>query len=281
MNNNRDRLATLQTQISTGKTFQDPSENPSAAAGVLTIKSTLLASEGYLTNAEIINSWLDATDEALNNLTAVTIQARSLILRGLNDTLDSQERLGALAPEMDGLIDQAITTGNTSHMDRYIFAGFQTSTKPFEYSTTVPNTVEYHGDAGIMNQELGPGQSVAVNTNGNTAFSPVITALIRARNALQANDRTELEAGLTDLQNALSPINDAISTNGTKMRHVDTVVARLEKTNVSLKSLLSKREDVNMAEAIAQLSSQETSYQAVLEVSQRAISALNLFDVLQ
>jgi hypothetical protein len=36
-----------------------------------------------------------------------------------------------------------------------------------------------------------------------------------------------------------------------------------------------------MAEAIAQLSSQETSYQAVLEVSQRAISALNLFDVLQ
>jgi len=36
-----------------------------------------------------------------------------------------------------------------------------------------------------------------------------------------------------------------------------------------------------MAEAVAMLTSQETTYKAVLEVGQRAISALNLFDVLQ
>ena len=65
------------------------------------------------------------------------------------------------------------------------------------------------------------------------------------------------------------------------MRQVTTTIDHLEKTNLSLKSLLSEKEDVNMAEAIAMMQAQETTYQAVLEVGQRAISALNLFDVLQ
>ena len=65
------------------------------------------------------------------------------------------------------------------------------------------------------------------------------------------------------------------------MRQVDAAIDHLGKTNLTLKSLLSEREDVNMAEAIAMMQGQETTYQAVLEVGQRAISALNLFDVLQ
>jgi hypothetical protein len=50
---------------------------------------------------------------------------------------------------------------------------------------------------------------------------------------------------------------------------------------IETQSLLSKNEDVNMAEGIAQLANQETTYNAVLEVSKRAISALSLFDYLR
>jgi hypothetical protein len=44
--------------------------------------------------------------------------------------------------------------------------------------------------------------------------------------------------------------------------------------------VLSQKQDANLAEAISMLKNQETSYQVVLEVSQRAISALTLFDYL-
>jgi hypothetical protein len=45
--------------------------------------------------------------------------------------------------------------------------------------------------------------------------------------------------------------------------------------------LLSKKEDVNVAEAIVLLTGEKTTFDAVLEVSQRAISALSLFDYIQ
>jgi len=71
------------------------------------------------------------------------------------------------------------------------------------------------------------------------------------------------------------------ATNGARQRQVSSSKDHLELANLSLKNLLSDKEDVNMAEAVAMLSSQETTYKAVLEVGHRAISALNLFDVLQ
>ena len=63
-------------------------------------------------------------------------------------------------------------------------------------------------------------------------------------------------------------------------RNKKTVTERIEKTQLEIKSLLSKKEDVNMAEAIVNLRRQETVYQSVLEVGHRAISAMSLFDML-
>jgi len=65
------------------------------------------------------------------------------------------------------------------------------------------------------------------------------------------------------------------------MRQVDSAANFLETVKLETKSLLSEKEDTNMAEGIALLANQQTTYQAVLEVSQRAISALSLFDYLR
>jgi flagellin-like hook-associated protein FlgL len=55
----------------------------------------------------------------------------------------------------------------------------------------------------------------------------------------------------------------------------------LESVKLETQSLLSENEDINLAESIALLANQQTTYEAVLEVSQRAISALSLFDYLR
>jgi flagellin-like hook-associated protein FlgL len=166
-------------------------------------------------------------------------------------------------------------------MGKYIFSGYQINTKPYEVSSVDPNIVEYHGDAGIMQHDLGPGQTISTNVNADIALSALFNAVIKARNALLANDRSELDASLANLKSAEGFVSEIRATNGARMRQVDAAIDHLGKTNLTLKSLLSEREDVNMAEAIAMMQGQETTYQAVLEVGQRAISALNLFDVLQ
>jgi flagellar hook-associated protein 3 FlgL len=244
MNANKERLTALQNLVASGKQFQSASDNPARAAASLTLKSSLQTGQNYLNNAGEINAWMETTDLAISQITDLITKATTAVTKGLSDTIGADERRTALAPEVDMLLENAISVANTSHLGKYIFSGYQINTKPYEVSSVDPNIVEYHGDAGIMQNDLGPGQSISTNVNANSALSTLFNAVIKARNALLANDH-------------------------------------LGKTNLTLKSLLSEREDVNMAEAIAMMQGQETTYQAVLEVGQRAISALNLFDVLQ
>jgi flagellar hook-associated protein 3 FlgL len=281
MNANKERLTALQNLVASGKQFQSASDNPARAAASLTLKSSLQTGQNYLNNAGEINAWMETSDLAISQLSDVITKVNTAITKGLSDTIGADERRTALAPEVDMLLENAISVANTSHMGKYIFSGYQINKKPYEVSSVDPNVVEYQGDSGIMLQDLGPGQSIATNVNANSALSALFNAVIKARNALLANDRTELDTSLTNLKDAEDLVSEIRATNGARMRQVDAAIDHLGKTNLTLKSLLSEREDVNMAEAIAMMQGQETTYQAVLEVGQRAISALNLFDVLQ
>ena len=79
----------------------------------------------------------------------------------------------------------------------------------------------------------------------------------------------------------MDTISQYRASNGARMREVDSAANFLESVKIETKSMLSENEDLNMAEGIALLANQQTTYEAVLEVSQRAISALSLFDYLR
>ncbi len=280
MNANKERLTALQNLVASGKQFQSASDNPARAASSITLKSSLQSGQNYLNNASEINSWMQTSDLAISQLSDLVTKASTAITKGLSDTIGASERSNALAPELEMLLENAISVANTSHMGKFIFSGYQTDTKPYEESTTNPDVINYRGDAGIMQHDLGPGQTISTNVDANPAFTALFNALVRAKNALLNDDRNELSASLTNLKTAEDLVGEVRATNGARMRQVDSAINHLEKTNLTLKSLLSEKEDVNMAEAIAMMQGQETTYQAVLEVGQRAISALNLFDFL-
>ena len=118
------------------------------------------------------------------------------------------------------------------------------------------------------------------NVNGEDTFTALFEAIINAREALQSDQTDTIQAAVDQLENAVQIVNEASTTNGARQSQTRLVKDRLEKTQVELKNLLSYKEDVNMAEAISNYNYQQTIYQTVLEVGQRAISALSLFDLL-
>ncbi|NOH01742.1 MAG: hypothetical protein HND47_07170 [Chloroflexi bacterium] len=105
--------------------------------------------------------------------------------------------------------------------------------------------------------------------------------LILAVNALKQNDTTSLAAILTNLRSSLDVMDQYRTSNGARLRQVESAADFLETMKIETQSLLSKNDDINMAEGIALLANQQTTYGVVLEVSQRAISALSLFDYLK
>lgn len=293
MSSNLERLGKLQGKLSSMKQFQVASEDPARASVSLSLRSNLHTMESYADTAEVTKNWMTATDNALDQLEQIGIRAANLIQRALNDTFSGSERATAMGTEMQDLLNQAIELGNTSMNDQFIFAGYQVNSKAFELvddTTTLldykgdpftPKVVNYLGDQGIMQRSLGPDQSVALNVRGDQALEGFFQNLVLASNALIQNDKTSMETVLTSLQSSSDSIDQYRTSNGARLRQVDSAASFLETMKIETQSLLSKNEDLNMAEGIAQLAYQETTYQAVLEVSQRAISALSLFDYLR
>ncbi len=303
MAENLEKVSKLQEKLASTKQFQVASEDPTNASASLSLRSQLQTLNSYTDAAEMTQNWMAASDNAFDQLEQIAVRANNLILRGLNDSLSGSERALSIAPEMQDLVNSAVEIGNTSVNGQYIFSGYQLNQKAFSLSdsaTTLtdyqgnaftPKVVNYLGDTGSMQRNLGPDQSVTLNVRGDQAIWGFLQNLIQASNALLQNniqdtgnpatDPINLQSTLTGLKSSLGTLDQYRTSNGARMRQVDSAANFLESIKLETKSLLSDKEDTNMAEGIALLANQQTTYQAVLEVSQRAISALSLFDYLR
>jgi flagellar hook-associated protein 3 FlgL len=283
MASNLENMTRLQNVVASQGQISKASDDPVTASLSLSLTSSLKGLADYQNTATQAGEWLSSNDFSMGKMSEAAIRAIGLVTSGLNDTEGTVER-GSYANELDGILKQVLDLANTNNQGQYIYSGYQINTKPFELveSTVagVPDSIVYHGDSGVMTRSLGPGQSVNISVDGNSAFTPLMNTLIAARDALNANDMTTLRTSLSDLQTASDTLDAAMGTNGTRMRQVDQVSDYLSQSAVEMKAVLSQKQDANLAEAISMLKNQETSYQVVLEVSQRAISALTLFDYL-
>ncbi len=320
MADGQEKISKLRERVATQKQFQTASEDPVHASASLSLRSNLRTLEAYADTAASTNNWMNTTDYALNQLEEIGVQASNIILRGLNDSLSGSERYTALRTEMLGLIDKAVELGNSSVNGQFIFSGYQIDQKPFDLTdyvaadpvnelpytdyqgnTFIPKVINYRGDTGIMQRTLGPDQTVPMNVRGDQAIQQFIEDLIVASNALTQNNihlpapvpavptppavlppaMPTLQEALTRVKSSSDIVNQYRTSNGARMRQVDSASNFLETVKIETKNLLSQKEDTNMAEGIALLTNQQTTFQAVLEVSQRAISALTLFDYMQ
>lgn len=275
---NQSRINLTQEQIASGKLFQTPSDDPISASLSMQLKSTLQVSKGYQKTAATVKDWMSTTDNSLKQLEDLAIRANKIVLSGLNGTMDALERKTSLAPELTEMINQAVDLGNSKFQESYIFAGVKVDQPAFEIKDA--STVEYRGITKKMMRSIGQANKLELNIDGNAVITPLINALIQARDCLNVNDSSTLTNSLDLIKDALSKLTEARTANGTRMRQVQNTISSLEKSDISIKTILNEKEDTNMAEAASILQNQENTLQAVLEVGSRTLSALNLFDYL-
>jgi len=303
MADNLEKVSNLQSKIASNKQFQVPSDDPLRASTSLNLRSQLQTLESYSDTAALSENWMTASDNAFDQLEQIAIRANDLILSGLNDTLSGSERAQTLGAEMQELIAETVEIGNTSVNGQYIFSGYQVNQKAFSLTDAAaplldyagnpftPKVANYLGDTGVMQRSLGPDQSVALNVRGDQAILGFLQNLILASNALTQNnvhntgdpltDPLTLESSLGNLKTSIDTLDQYRTSNGARLRQVTSASNFLESVKLETESLLSENEDINLAESIALLANQQNTYEAVLEVSQRAISALSLFDYLR
>lgn len=290
MTGSMDKLYELQKKAATGKKYLNASDNPSNAASVFTLKSTLQVSEVYETTAQNTMDWMEASDFAMQHAHNLGQKAVSLVLRGLSDTMGPEGRK-AMAAEVDGLLKEAIDVANTKHLDRYIFSGFTTNIVPFTTTNTDPlnpgRITSVLFKDGLpqtfqpIHREVGPGETVTANIDGKATFENFLNSLIAIRDALDSNDVVTLRSESTNLNSGINEINLASTINGSRMRTIEAARERIEKSNIEFKALLSQKEEINMAEIVALLRNQENIYETVVSIASRTQSMMNLFESLR
>lgn len=265
------RLERYANQLSTGKVFHKPSQNPVGVGRVMAYMAAINRNEQFRLNMNEVRGWLEASETALYDGLNVLQQVRQLSIYAANSTVSDSERQ-SIAAEVDGLYQQLLGIANSEFNGLFIFAGHKTVERP--YNLDPDGVLHYHGDGGRRVQEISPHQEVVMNINGGQAFGEgaVFAAVAQVREALLNQDIVSLGGeSLAGLDQAIEVFLQNISELGARSRRVDAMSSNLLQESISLKEMRSQVEDIDIAYTITNFRMQENAYQAALATAARVL----------
>lgn len=270
LSNNELRLNGYQDQLSTGHRINKPSDDPVGVIAAMRYKSYIKEAEVYTDNINKARDYLNATDTALGNVSDIIQRASELTIQGLNGTNSDASR-ASIAAEIRQLAEQVGVVANTTHGSKYIFAGTNVTEQPFDPGG-------WKGNDQPLNLEIGVGVTMTVNSRMGDFFyntDPANPGLYQLLNDiavdLENNDTSGLNSSLGLLQASLDRLNNERAAIGARVNRLDLQEKRLEESSGNYTELLSKTQDVDMAEVIMNLKMQESVYRASLEAGARIL----------
>jgi flagellar hook-associated protein 3 FlgL len=256
----QERLASAQSQVSSGSRIEKPSDDPLGAERAMRLNDQLESTGAYRTAVNESRSWLDASDSAMSSLSDIVQHVRELTLQAANGSTSDAGRQ-SIKQQIDQLTEEAKSTLNSAYDGRYIFSGTATDKPPYSAATGDA----YQGDANPVVRQIGPGVSVQVNVTGDDVLSGLLPTLRTLSAHLASNDTASLSS--TDLQAidaGFDNLNAKRGMVGAITNRVDAAGTRLDDTTDITTAFLSKTQDADLPQALTDLSAQQTALQAAL-----------------
>jgi flagellar hook-associated protein 3 FlgL len=163
-------LQKTQQQISTGKRMLTPADDPVAAAQALNISQTDSLNTQYAKNRTNANDSLALSDTILGGISDLVQDVRTTAVYAGNGVLTDNERTilaDTLRSRMEELIGKANSTDSAG---RYLFSGYQGTTKPFSQTAT---GVQYAGDQGQRLVQATASRQIAISDSGSDIFERI------------------------------------------------------------------------------------------------------------
>ena len=127
INNNKEVMDALNTQMAPQKKINDPSDDPIIAIRSLRFRGSLASITQYLgRNVSDAKSWTDSTQTALDSAVKILEDFKSQYTSGATTTRTDADKKIYLN-SMKALSKELFAIGNSTNEDRYIFTGYRTS----------------------------------------------------------------------------------------------------------------------------------------------------------
>lgn len=205
----------LQQQIATGRRIGVPSEDAPAAQRAISLQRLLEQKAQARINLSTSQSYLSATDTAVQGVTNTLNSVRSTVL-GVTDTVSSDEQRQAAIAEVSRAIEQLVDVGNQVFRGRYLFAGAKTTEKPF---VLTGNQIAYNGNETQLQSYSDVDLLFATNLPGSDIFGGFSSEV---QGTIDLNPIATRETLLSDLHGGRGITKGSIAvSDGATIRVID------------------------------------------------------------
>ncbi len=128
LNKNMNHLNTLYDQMNSLKKIQRPSDDPIILGRSLKLRLNVLETEQYKTNVGEAKSWMEVSENSINNTHAIFNDIRYQYTQAANGPLGVSDR-EKIAETVKQLKNQLVQESNANYAGRNVFAGYKTDKK--------------------------------------------------------------------------------------------------------------------------------------------------------
>lgn len=263
-------IARTQTEISTGKRIQAPSDDPVAAARISSIARSQANDTAFKSNLNLATALAARADTVLSSVGSALDRASELMVQGANGTLSDGDRatiaeeLRSIAADIGTLKDTRDARGGPLFMS----GG----------SLRIPVA------SGVSIEAVGTREDVFESVPTASGPQDIAAIVSAAADALSLGDPTARAAAVAtsadEVSAAVEHVANARGTQGTLGSRIDALTERQADSGLQLEEERSNLESTDVTAAIARLQSQQLTLQAAQAVFSR-VNASTLFDILR
>lgn len=271
LNRNLYNMDNLENQISTGRKITKPSDDPVGVTYALRYRSQLAGNEQFQRATDSAQSWLDETDSQMGSAGNVMTRLKELMVQASTGTYSNSD-LQAAGLEVEELKKQLVDIGNSKFGGKFIFNGQNYGEIPYPTAAGTDYS-QIDTDNSAVKYVIGENIQFQINTTGNEFFGMkgesdnVFAVMDRVITAMKTGTQSGITAEMGAVESRTNKMLAARSEVGARTNRVELVNNRLLDQETNTTTLLSKTEDLDVADALIKATSAQTVYQAALKSS--------------
>ncbi|MGV3581169.1 MAG: flagellar hook-associated protein FlgL [Methylophilus sp.] len=276
----------LQGQISTGKKFSTPAEDPVGAARALEVSHHKEVNNTYATVRKTAKSNLETVEASLTNVTNLLVSAQSTLVAAGNGAYSNKERAN-IATNLQNSLDALVGMANGKDVyGNYLYSGFKSDSPAFVATAT---GATYSGDSNVQLLQVDAQRQMEVSVSGDSVFQAggndvfatmrnIITLLNTPITdaTTQAAFTSGLATAIDGMKASADNVLNVRASVGSRLNELDSLDLAGQDRDLQYDSALSDIQDLDYASAISEFTKNET----ILEAAQKTFSAttqLSLF----
>jgi flagellar hook-associated protein 3 FlgL len=277
------RQTELQNQIATGQRIFQPGDDPAAVGRVVAAQMERSSVAQYSRNTDAALEYSKTSYSALDQFKKLSDRAGELGVLGTGSI--GADAMKAYAAEVNQLLEQASTLGNTRFRNDYIFGGTAVDAPPYTFTRDGAGRITaaaYAGDTGRVSVPLADGASIRPAPDGatNGGLADFMNQLVALRDALDAGNATGVQSLRTGLETSENLLVSSLSEHGAIQLRIDVARAQQKSRIDELDRRISGEADVDLTSAIVNLNQTTQAYEAALSSSSTLLK-MSLLDYLR